>query len=86
MEEKAPECCRKSFGSSIKDTAKRLLQDPTIAPRQVAKERMAICESCDFYRSSSQICEQCGCFMPLKTTMSNLKCPIDKWGEHKNAD
>jgi len=81
----AEECCRKSFGSSIKDTAKRLLQDSTIAPRAVAKERMTICESCDFFRPSSQICEQCGCFLPLKTTMANLRCPIDKWEEYTNA-
>jgi hypothetical protein len=82
----AEECCRKSFGSSIKDTAKRLLQDPTIAPRRVARNRMDICESCDFYRSSSQICEQCGCFLPLKTAAANMRCPIDKWTEWTRGD
>ena len=85
MTEESPECCRRSFAASIKDTAARLLADPSIAPRAVAAERLAICESCDHY-TESRSCELCMCYMPLKTTMSNMKCPIDKWTEHKRAD
>lgn len=81
----SPECCRRSFAASIKDTAKRLLEDPTVAPRSVATERMTICESCDRYRQDKQTCEICGCFMPLKTTMANMVCPIDKWLEWKRG-
>ena len=77
----APDCCRRSFSASIRDTAKRLLQDPSIAPRAVAADRLAICEGCDRY-TGAKICEICQCFMPLKTTMSNMRCPIDKWTEH----
>jgi hypothetical protein len=80
-----PECCRRSFAASIKDTARRLLEDPSVAPRSVANERLAICESCDRY-TSKKTCEICQCFMPLKTTMSNMKCPIDKWMEYRRAD
>lgn len=76
-----PECCRRSFAASIKDTAKRLLEDPTIAPRSVAQDRMAICKECEHYRNESQTCEMCGCFMPLKTASANMRCPIDKWEE-----
>lgn len=75
------DCCRKSFGASIKDTAKRLLQDPTVAPRRVALLRMETCENCMRYDKQGQKCEICGCFMPLKTTMANMRCPIDKWTE-----
>jgi len=78
-----PECCRRSFAASIKDTAKRLLEDPTVAPRQVAIDRIRICDGCDHYRKTAQTCEICGCFMPLKTTMANMACPIDKWKEWK---
>ena len=81
MSDDAPECCRRSFAASIKDTARRLLEDPTVAPRAVASERMTVCESCDRYRADSKTCEICGCYMPLKTTMANMKCPIDKWEE-----
>jgi hypothetical protein len=82
----SPDCCRRGFAASIKDTAKRLLEDPTIAPRSVAKDRMAICKSCDRYRSDSQTCEVCGCFMPLKTTAANMRCPIDRWEEWKREN
>ena len=81
----APECCRRSFAASIKDTARRLLEDPTVAPRSVANERLAICESCDRY-TAKKTCEICQCYMPLKTTMANMKCPIDKWTEWKRGD
>lgn len=78
------DCCRRSFAASIKDTARRLLEDPTVAPRAVAAERMATCEACERY-TTKKTCEICQCYMPIKTTMSNMKCPIDKWLEHKNA-
>jgi hypothetical protein len=82
MTEEAPDCCRRSFAASIKDTAKRLLEDPTVAPRRVAALRMEVCESCDRY-TEKKTCEICQCFMPIKTTMANMKCPIDKWVEWK---
>lgn len=85
MTEKSPDCCRRSFAASLKDTAKRLLEDPTIAPRAVAKRRMEICQSCDRFQEAGGICEICGCFMSLKTTMANMRCPIDKWEEHSSA-
>ena len=86
MTEESPECCRRSFAASIKDTARRLLEDPSVAPRRVHLLRMEVCEDCDRYRAQTQTCEICQCFMPLKTTMSNMKCPIDKWLEYKRAD
>lgn len=76
------ECCRRSFGDSLRDTARRLLQNPGIAPRSVAKERMSICEACDRYLPDKMQCSICQCIMPLKTTMSNMRCPLDKWTEY----
>ena len=78
----AEECCRRNFGASIMDTAKRLLEDPTIAPRKVAAKRMDICKNCEYFRDKSQVCDHCGCYLPLKTTFANVKCPIDKWDEY----
>ena len=77
----APECCRRSFAASIKDTAARLLADPTVAPGWVTAERLAICKECDHY-TTSKTCDLCQCFMPLKAAMSNMKCPLDKWVEY----
>jgi len=86
MGSQPPDCCRKSFPASIKDTAKRLLEDPTVAPRSVHAKRMDICKECDRFRENTQTCEICGCFMPLKSTMANMKCPIDKWSEWKRGN
>ncbi len=85
MADDAPDCCRRSFAASIKDTAKRLLEDPSVTPRAVADERMQTCESCDRY-TAKKTCEICQCYMPLKVVMANMKCPIDKWMEYKRAD
>jgi len=80
---KNPDCCRRSFGASLKDTAARLLADPSVAPRSVHNERMEICQKCDRYDSEKQTCELCGCFMPIKTAMANMRCPQDLWVEYK---
>ena len=82
----APDCCRRSFAASIKDTAKRLLEDPSIAPRAVAADRLAICEGCDHYIQDSGQCDICLCYMKLKCAMANMRCPLDKWSEHKNGN
>jgi hypothetical protein len=79
------DCCRRSFAASVRDTAKRLLEDPSIAPRRVSMLRMEICEACDRYTKAST-CEICQCYMPIKTTMANMKCPIDEWTEYKRGD
>ena len=81
-EVEAPDCCRRSFAASVRDTARRLLEDPTVAPRAVASERLATCEGCDRY-TKKKTCEICQCYMPLKVAMNNCACPLDKWRENK---
>ena len=76
------ECCRRSFAASLKDTAKRLLENPKLAPRKVTAERMEICRACDHFNPVTTQCAQCLCIMSIKTTFSNVKCPIDKWEEY----
>ena len=82
MEDVSPECCRRSFAASIKDTAKRLLENPKLAPRKVTANRMEICRACNHFDQLTTQCSQCLCIMSLKTTFANVKCPLDKWGEH----
>jgi uncharacterized paraquat-inducible protein A len=45
----------------------------------VQSERLAICETCEFFRHTSQTCKKCGCFMKLKVTLDNARCPMHKW-------
>lgn len=48
-------------------------------PADVARQRLDICESCEFF-SKLRACKKCGCFMDVKTTLVNAECPIGKWG------
>jgi hypothetical protein len=45
----------------------------------LAAYRLEICKGCEFYRAATNQCKKCGCFMKLKTTLENAKCPIGKW-------
>lgn len=55
---------------------------------EISNARIQICESCEFYGAGQvkgnfikdQLCQKCNCFMPVKTTLVNAKCPIGKWG------
>jgi len=84
MTDDAPDCCRRSFAASIKDTARRLLENPSIAPRRVSILRMELCKECDKFLPERGQCSVCQCFMELKTKMANMRCPLDKWTEHGN--
>ena len=46
---------------------------------ETVKSRLEICKACEYFRPKTETCRKCGCFMKLKTTLVNAKCPIDKW-------
>lgn len=46
---------------------------------EVKKERYHLCKSCDRFNNTVKTCNECGCFMPMKTLMVREKCPIGKW-------
>ena len=48
-------------------------------------ERMTICRSCDRLRKDLPLCKECGCFMPLKTSLKNAVCPLGKWGNENES-
>jgi membrane protease subunit (stomatin/prohibitin family) len=43
---------------------------------------MSICEECPKF-TKLKFCEECGCFMPVKVKLKDVKCPLDKWSEVK---
>jgi hypothetical protein len=49
------------------------------SPEELAASRLEICKGCIWFRSKTQTCRKCGCFMKLKTTLEKAKCPIGKW-------
>jgi len=46
---------------------------------EVAKSRLEICRTCEYFRPKTETCRKCGCFMKAKTMLLNAKCPIGKW-------
>ena len=47
--------------------------------RNLIEERLAICNECPWFYKKLAKCRRCGCFMHLKTSLENAKCPLDKW-------
>jgi hypothetical protein len=75
----AEECCRRSFGASLRDSAAEVLKNPKLVSRIERKERLAICHSCDHYIENSDQCDVCLCIMSIKTSFEAMDCPLDKW-------
>ena len=55
-------------------------------PKEIYKERLAICKSCDHYFKLTGNCKKCGCFMKVKARIAPLSCPINKWGKVREHD
>lgn len=41
--------------------------------------RISICEGCEHFIKMTKQCSKCGCFMKLKTKLTDASCPIGKW-------
>jgi|GEM_PF-2688738 len=49
--------------------------------------RMDICKGCPYY--NNKWCDECGCYLPLKTQFKVSECPMGNWGmdgEHSIED
>lgn len=46
------------------------------------EKRLEICRSCDRYNSNdpnNPRCNECGCFLKIKTSWAGESCPLKKW-------
>lgn len=46
---------------------------------ETQQNRISICNECVEFNKTTHICDQCGCFMPIKTKLENQKCPLGNW-------
>ena len=74
-----PECCRRSFGASLRDSAAEVLKNPKLVPRAKRKERLDICHKCEFYMEDTDQCAQCLCILSIKASFEAMDCPLDRW-------
>lgn len=51
--------------------------------RKIAKERLEICEQCEYYKELTTQCIKCSCFMKVKSMWPSAKCPINKWSNYE---
>lgn len=68
------------FMSGLKDKVSKTISDTKSlkASEEVAAQRIAICNSCEFLLLTRN-CRKCGCFVDLKTHFANERCPVNKW-------
>jgi len=48
-------------------------------PKYLSLERLTICGVCDRFIKTLKVCRECTCFMPFKTRMDYVDCPLGKW-------
>lgn len=47
------------------------------APQEIIEARRKTCEGCDQWNHGR--CMACGCYTWAKTSLTNERCPLDKW-------
>lgn len=47
--------------------------------KDLVEQRLAICNTCPWLNKAFKKCRKCGCFMQLKSTLRQAKCPLGHW-------
>lgn len=47
--------------------------------KDLMEQRLAICNECPWLNKTFMKCRKCGCFMQLKSTLLQAKCPLGHW-------
>jgi|APGre2960657373_1045057.scaffolds.fasta_scaffold07458_3 hypothetical protein len=47
----------------------------------ISKIRYRTCKLCPMFEPALKVCDQCGCFMPIKVQFKMFSCPLNKWPE-----
>jgi hypothetical protein len=56
-----------------------LLSSKNYTTKKIRNERFDICKECPKLFKPTKTCKECGCFMAMKTWLSDATCPINKW-------
>lgn len=67
--------------TSLKKIATDLLKGklPSSASAELARERLKVCEQCEYFARLTRQCRLCSCFMDAKTKILEAECPMQKW-------
>lgn len=53
---------------------------------QTKKQRLAVCKKCNSYNKQNNSCNDCGCFLSLKTSWASESCPQGKWAREIHSN
>jgi len=56
-----------------------LLNSKNYTTKEIRNQRLDICKGCPRLFKPTKTCKECGCFMAMKTWLSDATCPIGKW-------
>ena len=57
----------------------KMVADKTLTDDTTIKERVDICNQCEFRFKPTNQCLKCGCLLKTKTSFASSSCPIGKW-------
>ena len=52
---------------------------PSSAGADLKRERLKLCDQCEYFERLARKCKLCGCFMDLKAHLLEAECPVQKW-------
>lgn len=52
---------------------------PASAGADLKKERLKLCEQCEYFGKTARTCKLCGCFMDVKAHLLEAECPTAQW-------
>lgn len=50
-----------------------------LTSKEIADQRMAICDQCEAKDHKLNVCTVCGCLLPAKVKLKKASCPMEKW-------
>ena len=53
--------------------------DEPVDNGNISKIRYRTCKLCPMFDPALKVCDECGCFMPIKVQFKIFTCPLDKW-------
>jgi hypothetical protein len=83
LEERAKDHVTPSLMDRLKDFGKALVEHAEEGLRKSSpaevERRLMICKGCPFFDAVNVYCNECGCWLNIKTSWAEKHCPIDKW-------
>ncbi len=68
---------KEAFGEQAETLVNRI-QNKVVVSEDQHQARLEVCKSCEKY-TKHHFCDECHCYMPLKTKFAIFHCPLKKW-------